>query len=282
VKGRVDGCVEEKADLHMHTTYSDGACTPSELIANAKQAGLDIISITDHDSVSGIDEAIEVGKMSGVEVIAGMELSANYDGSEVHILGYFMDHTDKTLVESLTAFQTARMKRAQRIVDKLNKMNIPLGLDDVLEHVTGDSVGRPHIATALVNEGHATSYQQAFNKYIGDGRPAYEQKCHFSPEETIQLIARSGGLSFLAHPGRLISEETLLRLINAGLDGIEVVHPAHTPELMNYYRGIVNEYFLLESGGSDFHGGDKEDNETLGQYAIPVSCVEMMRRRLVS
>jgi 3',5'-nucleoside bisphosphate phosphatase len=274
--------VEGKADLHMHTTYSDGTYTPSEVVANAKNARIDIISLTDHDSVSGIDEAIEAGKAAGLEIIAGMELSANYNGSEVHILGYFMNHRDKSLVESLTAFQAARRERAQRIVEKLNKLNIPLGIDDVLEHVTGDSVGRPHIATALVNEGHATSYQQAFNKYLGDGKPAYERKRHFSPEETIQLIARSGGLSFLAHPGRSISEEILLKLIKAGLDGIEVVHPAHTPELVNYYRGIVNEYFLLESGGSDFHGGDKEDNEILGQYAISTSCVEIMRRRLVS
>jgi len=274
--------VEGKADLHMHTTYSDGARTPSEVVVSAKQAGLDIISLTDHDSVSGIDEAIETGKANGVEVIAGMELSANYNGFEIHILGYFMNHRDKSLVESLGAFQAARRERAQRIVDKLNKLNIPLDLDDVLEHVTGDSVGRPHIATALVNEGHAASYQQAFNKYLGDGRPAYERKHHFSPEETIQLITQSGGLSFLAHPGRSISEELLLRLINGGLDGIEVVHPAHTPELANYYRGIVNEYFLLESGGSDFHGGNKNDNETLGQYTISASCVDVMRRRLVS
>jgi len=274
--------VEGKADLHMHTTYSDGACTPSGLVENSKKAGLNVISLTDHDSVSGIDEAIEAGKACGLEVIAGMELSANYNGSEVHILGYFMNHRDKSLVESLTSFQVARRERAQRIVDKLNKMNIPLGINDVLEHVTGDSVGRPHIATALVNEGHASSYQQAFNKYIGDGRPAYEQKCHFSPEETIKLITQSGGLSFLAHPGRSISEEILLQLIKAGLDGIEVIHPAHTPELTNYYRGIVNEYYLLESGGSDFHGGEKDDTEILGQYTISASCVDMMRRRLVS
>lgn len=274
--------MDRKADLHIHSTFSDGALPPADVVRRARNAGLDVVSLTDHDSVGGVPEAIEAGKEVDVEVIAGVELSAAYDTTEIHILGYFVDHTSKQLLECLAAFREERLKRAERIVGKLNRMNIPLSMESVLASTTGDSVGRPHIATALVNEGHARSYQHAFNKFIGDGRPAYEQKTSFSPEETVRLIAEAGGLSFLAHPGRSTSEEVLFNLINAGLDGIEVVHPSHSPDLVRYYRGIVSEYCLLESGGSDFHGGQKNDDQVLGQIGIPGSTVDVMRRRLFS
>ena len=277
-----EGFVEDKADLHLHTTYSDGAYSPAEVIQRAKSAGLRIISITDHDSIGGLDEAIAVGKKNNIEVVAGIELSASFNGTEVHILGYFVDYHNSELLESLAGFQQERLKRAKRIVGKLNDMNIPLSIDSVMERVSGDSVGRPHIADALVSEGHADSYREAFHKYIGDGRPAYEHKWNFTPEDTVRLISQSGGLSFLAHPGRSTNEELIFRMIRSGLDGIEVIHPSHSPDLVYYYRGIVNEYCLLECGGSDFHGGDHGDDSTVGHYTIPVSTVEVMRRRLFS
>jgi len=274
--------VDGIADLHLHTTYSDGTLSPGELVRKAAAVGLTLISITDHDSVGGLDEASDVGKTCGVEVIPGMELSAAFDGSEIHILGYFMDYHNQNLADSLSGFREERLKRAERIVNKLNRMNIPLSMESVLANTTGDSVGRPHIATALVSEGHAETYHQAFSKYIGDGRPAYEGKNNFSPEETVRLISDAGGLSFLAHPSHSIDEDLLFRLIEAGLDGIEVVHPSHSPEIIRYYRGIVNEYCLLESGGSDFHGGQRGDEQILGQIGIPISTVNIMRRRLFS
>lgn len=273
--------MEAKADLHLHTRHSDGTYSPAELIEKAVQGGLKIISITDHDSVGAIDEAIDLGKKNGIEVIPGIELSATFNGTEVHILGYFIDHQNQILLDSLEGFQRERMNRAKRIVGKLNQMNVPLTIDSVMEEVDGESVGRPHIATALVNGGHTETYYEAFNKYIGDGKPAYEQKLNFSPEETIRLIAQSGGLSFLAHPGRSAKEDLIFRLIKAGLDGIEVIHPGHSPDLVYYYRGIVNEYCLLESGGSDFHGGDRNDDEILGKHYIKSAVVDMMRRRLL-
>lgn len=271
--------MEAKADLHTHTTYSDGHCSPYELIAKAASAGISVLSITDHDSVGAIDEAISIGREFGVTIVPGMELSASLDDLEVHILGYFMDHRSKTLEEALSLFREKRLKRVERIVDKLNQMNIPLTMESVLSHATGDSVGRPHIATALVNAGHAQSYHQAFNKYIGDGRPAFERKPDFSPEDTVELISQAGGLSFLAHPGR-ISDTVLFRLIKSGIDGIEVTHPSHSPDMVRYYRGIVNEYCLLESGGSDFHGGPKNDEHLLGQVTIPTTIVGNMQGRL--
>ena len=272
--------LDGKADLHTHTIHSDGALSPLELIAKAKSVGLRAISITDHDTINAFAEAMVFGDEHGIEIIPGVELSTNYNGSELHVLGYFVDTKNKNLLESLTVFREERLKRVERIVDKLNRMNIPLTVESVLANAGSGAVGRPYVANALVNEGHASSYQQAFNKYIGEGRPAYEKKSVVSPEETVRLIANAGGLSFLAHPGRSIDEATLTHLIKSGLDGIEVIHPSHTPELVNYYRGIVSQYCLLESGGSDFHGGLKTDDQLFGHVSIPLSTVDAMRHRL--
>lgn len=271
--------MEVKADLHTHTTHSDGHCSPYELISKAAAAGINILSITDHDSVGALDEGIAVGKEFNVEVIPGMELSASSGELDIHILGYFMDYHNKALEEALAHFRENRMRRVEKIVDKLNQMNIPLTMESVLSHATGDSVGRPHIASALVTAGHARSYHHAFEKYLGDGRPAFEKKPDFSPADTVRLIAQAGGLSFLAHPCR-ISDEVLFQIIKCGIDGIEVIHPSHSPEMVRYYRGIVNEYCLLESGGSDFHGGPKNDERLLGQVTVDGSLVGIMRRRL--
>ncbi len=269
-----------RADLHTHTTKSDGALTPRELVLKAKSVGLRIISITDHDSINALDESVRLGNDEGVEVIPGTELSATYKGTEIHILGYFIDYRNEHLLQSLSYFREERLKRVTRIVEKLNKLNVPVTIESVLEHAQGAAVGRPHVANALVNGGHAASYQQAFNKYIGEGRPAFEKKTEVTPEDTVKLIAEAGGLSFLAHPGRSVAEETLLHLIKAGLDGIEVIHPSHTSQLVEHYRGIVNEYCLLESGGSDFHGGMKGDDQYFGEIGLPVEKVEIMRNRL--
>ena len=272
--------MEGLADLHTHTTYSDGHHSPLELLQKAKEAGISILGIADHDSVGALEEAVEIGRTMGIEVVPGMELSATSPEGEIHVLGYFMDYRSPQLNEALAIFRQKRIERVERIVGKLNRMKIPLTVESVLAEATGDSVGRPHIANALVASGHAATYHQAFSKFIGEGRPAFEKKADFSPEETIQLIAAAGGLSFLAHPGRAVDESLLHRLIRAGLDGIETCHPSHTPELVHYYRGIVGEYFLLESGGSDFHGGAKNDDHLLGRVGVPVSAVEMMRHRL--
>ncbi len=270
----------ERADLHLHTTYSDGALSPYELIKKAKTANLHIISITDHDNVNAIDDAIEIGKEFGVEVIPGVELSVNVGDKEAHILGYFVDYKHLAFLEHLSMFRRERLRRAERIVEKLNNLNVPLKLEDVLDRAGTASIGRPHIATALVEGGLAESYREVFSKYIGFGCPAYEKKYQLSPTEATQLVATAKGLSFLAHPGKYMTDGALLQLIKAGLDGVEVVHPSHSPENTSHYRGIVNEYFLLESGGSDFHGGKKNDDGVLGVFTIPVEWVENMRRRL--
>lgn len=270
----------EVVDLHTHTTHSDGVFTPAELLKKANELGLKVLGITDHDTVNGIEESIEIGRGLGVEVVPGVELSATIEDREIHILGYFIDYRNPNLLEYLSTFRKERIRRAERIVKKLNIMNVPLKFQTVLEKAGDGSVGRPHIAHALVEEGLIETYDEAFAKYIGNGRPAYEKKILFSPEEAIALIASAGGLSFLAHPGKSLSDVVLLRLIKSGLDGIEVIHPSHTPEQVSHYRKIATQYFLLESGGSDFHGGDRNDNGALGSYNVPIGWVEAMKRRL--
>jgi predicted metal-dependent phosphoesterase TrpH len=269
-----------KVDLHTHTSYSDGFYTPEELIGKAKNAGIDIIGISDHDNVKGISEAVEAGKKVGIEVIPGLEISSDLRDREVHILAYFFEPENAELERYLTFFREERLKRAIRIVDKLRGLGFNISIEDVLKRTKNSAVGRPHIAQTMVEEGLTSSYYEAFNKYIGNGCPAYEKKVHLSPQSACKIINDAGGLSFIAHPG-FIPEALLKELITAGVDGIEVIHPSHSPQLIRFYRGIVNEYFLLESGGSDFHGGKREDDNNLGKYFVGSQVLEAMRKRLL-
>jgi 3',5'-nucleoside bisphosphate phosphatase len=268
------------ADLHIHSTYSDGVYTPCELVKKAGEVGLDTISITDHDCITGIEEAKRCAEDSGISVISGIELSASLNGREIHILGYFFDASNPELLATISYLREERIKRAERIVHKLNKLKIPVTMDSVLRFAGVGSVGRPHIAQAVMEGGYADSYLQVFTKYIGDDGPACEKKVEYTPQAVINLIANAGGLSILAHPGRTIGENEILSLIQTGIDGIEVVHPGHTAELAGYYRAIVNQYYLVESGGSDFHGGLRADDHCFGQIKISLDTVNHMRRRL--
>lgn len=269
-----------KADLHMHTTYSDGTLSTAELLKRALEVGLTTVSITDHDNVGAISEALVIGKDLGLEVISGVELSASVDERDIHILGYFLNHTNQNLLEYLSFFRVERLRRAERIVGRLNDLKIPLTIESVLEQAGMGSVGRPHIANALLEEGLTGTYHEAFSRYIGYGKPAYEKKYQVSPQAAIELISSAGGVSFIAHPGNNIDDTVMVELINAGVDGIEVIHPSHSPERVAHYSGIVSEYFLLASGGSDFHGGKKNDHDALGKYYISEGQVDMMRLRL--
>lgn len=269
-----------KIDLHMHTNYSDGQHSHEELIIKVKEAGIDLISITDHDTIGGIAEGIEIGKHYGIEVIPGLEISSDIKDREVHILGYFFDPNNNELEEYLKFFRVERIKRASRIAEKLNALGLNIKLEDIMDVAKNSAVGRPHIAKAMVNKGLVSNYFEAFNKYIGNNCPAFERKVHLSPRSAFKIINDAGGLAFIAHPGNL-PDAIMIELIDAGLDGIEVIHPSHLPHQIKHYRGIVNEYFLLESGGSDFHGGDRNDYSNLGKYTIGFSKIEAMRKQLL-
>lgn len=269
-----------RADLHMHTNFSDGEHSPFELVNKAKESGLDIISITDHDSINGIAEAMDYGKDIGIEVIPGLEISTDIEDHEVHLLGYFINIHDEELNKYLTFFRQERYQRAKRIISKLQNLGLRISIDDVMEQAKSSALGRPHIAKAMVELGLIQNYYAAFDKYLGDKAPAYERKIHVSANSALKLISDAGGLSFIAHPGNM-KESILTTLINTGVDGIEVIHPSHKLHQTKFYRGIVNQYCLLESGGSDFHGGKREDDRNLGKFFISSTKVEAMQKILL-
>ena len=270
-----------KADLHVHTNFSDGRLTPQQLLDLSKKSGISIISITDHDSVNAIPEAVKYGKRIGVQVIPGVEISADLDDQEVHILGYFIDYSNKKLLDFLTSSRKLRIKRNEKIVEKLNTLGSNIKFNSILVKAGANtSIGRPHIAMELNEEGFVNSYYDAFIKYIGDGKPAYVKKSNPKTADVIKIISEMGGLSFVAHPGKIVRDELLLKLIGEGLDGIELIHPSHSAEDIEYFSKMAAENFLLTSGGSDFHGGVKNDGKNFGKFHISINEIINMKRRL--
>ncbi len=272
--------MEQKVDLHTHTYYSDGALSPEELLLRAAELGIASISITDHDTLDGYDAAVATADALDIQLLPGVELSATLGSKDVHILGYLFDPSNSHLRSTLDLLKRERLHRAEKIVRNLNRMDLPISFERVLEQAGPSAIGRPHIAAALLDEGLTSYYGQAFEDFIGERGPAYEPKYHISPVNAVEIIANAGGLAFLAHPGGYIDEDELLTLIRSGIDGIEVVHPGHDDPTMRFYKSVASSYFLLESGGSDFHGGKREDYPNFGAYYVNQSAVEAMKRRL--
>ncbi|NTU96245.1 MAG: PHP domain-containing protein [Chlorobiaceae bacterium] len=272
----------EKADLHIHTKCSDGLFTPEEIVDKAVRSGLKAISITDHDSVLGIDKAKPLALEKGLELIPGVEMSSTYKGYDIHVLGYFFNYQHSELKRYLDHCRQLRTERAERMVNKLARMGVKIGIEQIITKAQNGSVGRPHIAAVLQDVGYVKSFSEAFSKYLGAHSPAYVKSIETHPGEVIRLINEASGLSFLAHPAQNVPDETLKQLITFGLDGIEIVHPSHDNYKQNYYREIANEYFLLFSGGSDYHGMKDRDEDTFGRVAIPYQWVTKMKCRLVN
>jgi len=266
-------------DLHTHTTYSDGLLTPKELIQCAVERKLAAVAITDHDEVAGIEEAVSMGQSLGIEVIAGIEISTLYKGLDVHVLGYFIDYKSKIIQDYIKKSKVWRKKRARKIVNKLHKMGIRLPFDLVLFKAGDGCIGRPHIADAMVEQGYVLSFQEAFEKYLADNKPAFVAKTQIETREAISKIQSAGGLTFLAHPSVSLLEHHIYDIIKLGLDGIETVHPRHTPFQVDQYREIVRKNGLLECGGSDTHGNRRGD-ETLGTMNVPYDILQEMKRKL--
>lgn len=267
-----------KVDLHIHTNQSDGLLPPEQVVQLAARAGLRTISITDHDDVGALEAAISAGRQLGVEVIAGVELSVSHNGFDIHILGYLLDFRHSRLLEFLSFFQGERLRRVHRILEKLEALGYAVPLETVLRKAGAGSIGRPHIADALVEAGHVSSYYEAFNRFIADGKPAFVPKVRISAAEAVTIIHEAHGLACLAHPGQNLTESVILDVINAGVDGIEIVHPKHSLTQRELYRRLAQTYNLLETGGSDFHGGRKED-ERLGDFVIEYEKVEKLKAR---
>lgn len=268
-----------RVDLHIHSNRSDGAFSAQEIIDYASQIGLKAISITDHDDVAGLEFSQQYCQQRGLEFVPGVEISARHVPFDLHLLGYFFDYRDPQLIQYIKFFQHERLKRAQKILDLLKHFGFYLSFDLILKKAGQGSIGRPHIAEAMLEDGYVHSYQEAFNKYIGDGCPCCVPKYKITPAEAIALINQAGGLCVIAHPGSDVTDEGLMELIKMGLDGIETIHPRHNQQQVDHYREMIQKHQLLETGGSDCHG-NRKSHVTIGQFNVPYSIVEKMKKRL--
>lgn len=265
------------ADLHLHTNRSDGYCSPRELIDKVLAVGgLNTIAIVDHDEIGAIEEAMHYGGANGLEILPGVELSVNYRGMDVHVLGYCFDYNDARFVEYLGLFKEQRRKRAELTVQELTKLGMPISFESVLDKAGEGSIGRPHIANVLIDEGYVSSFQEAFNKFLGNGKPAHFDKFKIEVAEAFQLVKAAGGICSIAHPGLELSDMHLLDLIKSGADAIEVFHPKHNEEKTHQLRDLAESNGVLVTGGSDFHGGSKGE-EALGKYRLPYENVAKMK-----
>jgi len=270
------------ADLHIHTTASDGMSTPAEVVAAAKAKGLSAIAITDHDSTDGIAEAIDEGIKHQIEVIPGIELSTLSGDREIHILGYYPDWKSSLLQEKLAFFIEARQNRAVKMLEKLDKLGIVVSVQRVEEIAESSFIGRPHIARALLENGYINEISEAFTeKYIGRGGRAYVERFKLNPAEGIDMLLKTGAIPVLAHPGNLsqgppMLEQEIGSLVVSGLRGIEVYYSRHTAEQKSYYNRIVRTFDLLVTGGSDCHGYKNSAN-SLGTVRLPYKYVEALK-----
>jgi 3',5'-nucleoside bisphosphate phosphatase len=266
-------------DLHTHSTASDGIYSPTELLRQAAAAGLQVQALTDHDSTNGLAEAFQAAQTHNIELIPGIELNTDVKGGEVHVLGYFIEYQRPQFQSVLNTLRDARVRRGQRMVEKLNEQGLDITWERVREIAHG-SVGRPHVAEALLEKGYVKSIEEAFDKYIGKGRPGYVPRYKLAPQDAIRLIASANGIPVMAHPLTIPGLEGLRQwlpdLIAAGLLGLEVYYGPYTPEQVQALLTIADEHDLIPTGGTDFHGPDIHPTPLGGRY-VPYASIERLK-----
>ncbi len=267
-------------DLHLHTTLSDGALTPAELLDKVRAASLAAFAVADHDTVEGYRQMRTLLVKGDPELVTGLELSVSVNGSDLHMLAYLFDPDYDELAETLGRFQEARNLRGDKMVKKLNEQGLNLRFEAVLKAANGSAIGRPHIAEAMVKQGLVGSFEEAFRKHIGDHRPAYIPKSMISPEEAISLIHRAGGLAVLAHPYINDMHRFVPSLVQQGLDGLEVYHYSNNLQQVQELKRLAARHNLLTTGGSDFHGRQEHEGE-IGAYQVPIEYLTAMRERVL-
>ena len=268
------------ADLHLHTSFSDGTYTPEELTGHAQREGLSILALTDHDTVEGCERMARACRAIGIEFIPGTELTAELSDHELHLLGYFVDTLNPKFLAETAKFQTVRQNRICEIVARLNRRNIPLRAETVFELANCRSPGRPHVARALVQEGFCASVDAAFERFLKRHRPAWVPKFRISAADAIALIHEAGGLAVMAHPGLNHIDDLIPSLVEAGLDGIECFHPKHTAGTAEHYCRLAAKLGRLITGGSDCHGMTK-GRPLIGTVKLPVEYVDRLKDRLL-
>ncbi len=277
--------MDKRIDLHTHSTASDGSMSPGELIRHAKENGLAAVAITDHDTIDGVDEALKVGAEIGIEVIAGVETSVDFN-PEMHILGYFFGDAYMNFEPTLQKLRVNREERNPKMVEKLKSLGLDITMEEVRAEAKGNIVARPHMANVLMKKGYVKSIREAFEKYLADGKPAFVRKDKLSPEECITAIGQAGGVPVLAHPIFLgLSwtklDELVARLVKAGLKGIETYYVENTGDDTGNLLRIAIKHNIIPTGGSDFHGSYKPDieiGEGKGNLVVPYDVLERLKK----
>lgn len=267
-------------DLHAHSTASDGSQSPTVAVETAHRAGLAALALTDHDTLGGIPEAQVTADALGIRLVPGVELSVHQGDHEVHLLGLHIRDVE-TLQSDLVLYRDRRIARALSIVDKLNVLGVAVTLESVLAIANGGAVGRPHVAKALIAGGFVRDAREAFDRYLGAGRPGYVDKERLEIADGIAMIHAAGGIAVLAHPGPEGRRERLEPLVAAGMDGIEIRHPSHSLEDIKRLTALTEFFGLVGSGGSDWHGA-MHGGRVLGAMKVPSSWLEAQDARVES
>jgi len=267
-----------RVDLHIHSTASDGKFSPAAIVSKAAELGLTIIALSDHDSVDGVAPALEAARaFPQLRVIPGIEISTDMSAGEAHVLGYFINYTSDELRATLERFRSSRQRRAQGMIARLHDFGIHIDWQRVQEIAGDGSIGRPHIAQAMLEKGYITSFKEAFTRYIGQGGPAYVEREKMTPAEAVELIVRSDGLPVLAHPFTINDPETtIIELKAAGLVGIEAYYNGYTADAIKKLVSLAERHKLIATGGSDYHGLDDSNETMLGGAEVPMASAERL------
>jgi len=269
-------------DLHTHSLRSDGALSPADLIRRAADRGVSVLSLSDHDTLAGVAEAVAAGDALGVRVIPASELNTESEWGDAHVLGYFIDPADQPLEARLRWLRENRGRRIELMVATLSHAACSVSIDGVLEIAQGGALGRPHLAEALLEKGYVRSYEESFDTILAKGSPAYVARVGLSPLEAVALVRTHGGVPSLAHPGTVVGLEALLpKMVAAGLAGIEAYYGEHSPEMTERCLALARTHGLVPTGGSDFHGRG-EHGVDLGAVFVPPETIEMLRSRRVN
>jgi predicted metal-dependent phosphoesterase TrpH len=266
------------ADLHIHTTYSDGTCSPKEIFSLATKAGLNVISITDHDTVAALQESVALAEEHKIEFIPGIEFTCEVPKTEVHILGYFIDWKEPSFQGIVKKIQGSREQRIYKFAEKLKMLGIELNPEEVFELAGHRFPGRPHIARVLVKTGQVRTIKEAFDRFLDFRAPAYVSHYKLTPEQAISLILKNKGIPVYAHPASTKADDIIPQLVSAGLRGIEVYYPSHSPSETNHYHNIAKKYGLLITGGSDFHGTGTGREISLGKIYLKDKYVKELKK----
>ncbi len=275
-------------DLHVHTTASDGVYTPGEMVRHAAESGLRAVAITDHDTAAGVAEAVRAAETFGIEVVPGVEISAEFEDGACHVLGYFIDPAHGPLRAALAEAREGRDRRNREVLERLRGLGIELAMDDVRARAHGGSVTRAHFAAAMLEKRYVRSWDEAFERYLGRGKPAYVYRERIEPEAAIGVVHGAGGLAVLAHPRQLNRpaaevERFVEHLAGAGLDGLETQSPDHSAAYARRYRALAARLGLVEAGGTDWHGRADSDIRLgvgTGAIRVPYAVVDAMKARL--